>query len=492
MVGGSGLPTAQAGRIKSPAQVLPQILLFFATLTSASGCIYFNSYYNANQLFEQGLRDIEEGRESTGRSTLAASIEKAEGIVAANPDSRWADDAVRIIVRARLLREEWEEVVSMSHELLRYAETRRDTAEVAGYLGIAQRHLSDPAAADSLLLFALSEEEDDERRAILLHNRALAQARLGRFDGAYTDLLYVSRLRPAWVQPRIDRVGLLVNYGRGADAALELGAIWPLRLTDAEEQAVVEAVQHIAQTSPEVAFQALDGVETSSLSRENRARLVASRGDLHRARGEIEEARADYELAARVAPESRPGADARLMAAQLTLASATTVGELAATRKDLEQLMQRRVGRITDIMRLWDTLVRVEYWVDLGGLAYLLAGEAARDALGAPGLARTLFLRYADEEPESVWAPKALLAVLELTALDSATRAEESEPDWEDLRLRLWIDYPDSPYVLAILNERPSDGLTYEELELGLRRQLARLETLADEEVMARRTAISR
>jgi hypothetical protein len=135
--------------------------------------------------------------------------------------------------------------------------------------------------------------------------------------------------------------------------------------------------------------------------------------------------------------------------------------------------------------------VRLEYWASLGGLAYVLAGETARDELKAPRLARSLFLRYAEEEPESVWAPKALLAALEAGDLDSAPPAEGLDPDPEELRRRLRESYRDSPYVQAVLGERASDGLTYEELELGLRRQLARLQTLADEEVTARRAALS-
>jgi hypothetical protein len=150
-----------------------------AAVTGTSACVYFNSYYNASKLFDQGRQDVEQGSQSTGRATLATSIEKAEAVVAADPDSRWADDAVRIIVRARLLREEWQEAVETSHRLLGYALTREDTAEVAGYMGIARLHLGDLSAADTLLSFSLAEEENSQRRSLLLYNRALAHARLG-------------------------------------------------------------------------------------------------------------------------------------------------------------------------------------------------------------------------------------------------------------------------------------------------------------------------
>ncbi len=485
MVSGSGLLTVLADRVAA------RILIFAAGLAGASACVYFNSYYNASKLFDQGRQDVEQGNQSTGRATLAASIEKAEAIVDANPDSRWADDALRIIVQARLLREEWQEAVEASYRLRGYALTRGDTAQSAGYLGIARLHLGDPSAADTLLSFALAEEENTQRRSLLLYNRALAQARLGRFAEADANLELVSRLRPDWVQPRIERVGLLVDAGYDAAAATVLAAIMTLNLADAEERAVVEMIQRLAETTPGTALLGLVEVESSALDREKRATLVKFRGDLYLARGQTEQAVADFEAASRIAPETRTAVEAQVAAARLTLASSSSAEEIGPIRERLERLMRQRARRLPDVMSLWDTLARMEYWIELGGLAYLLAAEVARDELGAPGLARTLLLSYAEEEPESVWAPKALLAALELSDLDSAPSAE-IDPNPEELRRRLWDDYRTSPYVQAVLGEHPSDGLTFEELELGLRRQLARLETLADEELMARRAEVLR
>lgn len=492
MVGGSGLLTVLADRIEAPPRVLSHILTITAALLGASACVYFNSYYNASKLFDEGRRDVEQGSESTGRATLAASIEKAEGIVAAKPDSRWADDAVRIIVEARLLREEWEEALETSERLLDYALTRADTAEVAGYQGIARLHLDDPSAADTLLSLALAEVRDDGRRSLLLYNRALARARLDSFVEADADLVLVSGLRPDWVRPRIERVGLLVDAGYDAAAATALAAIMARNVSDAEERAVVDLVQRLAETSPGTALLGLVDVEASALSRENRATLLKCRGDLQLARGESERALADFEAASRMAPQTRTAVEAQVATARLSLVRSTTAAEIVPVREMLERLMRQRARRLPDVMSLWDTLVRMEFWIELGGLAYVSAAEVARDELQAPRLARTLLLSYAEQEPESVWAPKALLAALELSDLDSAPPAETLDPDPEQIRQRLWDDYRASPYVQAVLGERSSDGLTFEELELGLRRQLARLETLADEEVMARRAAVSR
>jgi hypothetical protein len=96
-------------------------------------------------------------------------------------------------------------------------------------------------------------------------------------------------------------------------------------------------------------------------------------------------------------------------------------------------------------------------------LAWFMAGEVARDRLGARRIARDLFLAYATSAPDDPWAPKALLAALPLT--------DEQETSAE-LRARL-ERHPRSPYVLAA-HGRPAVG--FEALEEEL---LARLSDIA-------------
>ncbi|HSW29304.1 MAG TPA: hypothetical protein VLH75_07400, partial [Longimicrobiales bacterium] len=97
-------------------------------------------------------------------------------------------------------------------------------------------------------------------------------------------------------------------------------------------------------------------------------------------------------------------------------------------------------------------------------LAWFAAGEVARDDLGAPALARGLFLAYADGAPSDPWVPKALLAALGVS---------DDEADREWLRGRL-EGRGDSPYVLAARGE-PALGL--EALEEELARRLEPMRT---------------
>jgi len=91
-------------------------------------------------------------------------------------------------------------------------------------------------------------------------------------------------------------------------------------------------------------------------------------------------------------------------------------------------------------------------------LAWFAAAEMARDDLGAPELARGLFLAYADAAPGEPWVPKALLAAL-------AVSEREGDRAW--LRGRLEGE-AGSPYVLAARGE-PALGLEALEEELARR-----------------------
>jgi len=489
MVGESGLRTAPADRTCGPTRTALPVILIVA-VTTATACVYFNAYYNANRLFDQGRREIERGRESSGRMTLGTSIEKAERIVEGKPDSRWADDALRLIVQARLLREEWAEAAEASESLLRHARSREDSVEAAGYRGTAELHLGHPAFADSLLTLALSDEDDGDRRTAALLARGQARAQLGRPEAADSDLRAAIALRPGWARARLARVGLLLDIGGGSETANEIAALLELELNEREQLEVMQTAERLREADPQIGVEALRTVESSRFSRANRAALMQLRGDLRVAAGDLEPGRDDFRLATEIDPSSAGAVDARLALLRLGLRVAVTAEDLNQLQAELNRIQRMPAARVSaDVRELVATFIRLDYWLGVGNLGYLLAAETARDQLEAPVLARHLFLRFVEEQSESLWAPKAILAALALTPVDSGRDENDTveEPSAEELRRRLLEDYGDSSYVQALLGG-PAGRFTFEELELGLRRQLNRLKTLADEEVRARQT----
>jgi hypothetical protein len=181
------------------------------------------------------------------------------------------------------------------------------------------------------------------------------------------------------------------------------------------------------------------------------ARLLHEAGDTLAAR----------ELAWRIARgRGESVADARLLLARWTLEDARDLGEAQAVITVL--VPSRSDTRVDDLVEAVDALDR---YAGIGvddALGWFAAAEVARDRLGAPVLARGLFLAYADTDPDDPWAPKALLAAL-------ATARGEEDRSW--LRGRLEA-HRDSPYVQAARG-RPVAGL--EDLEEELRVRLSEL-----------------
>jgi hypothetical protein len=307
-------------------------------------------------------------------------------------------------------------------------------------------------------------------------------------QAADDDFRQVTLSRPSWVPPRIGRTRLLIDSERFEEAARELSMLLTLALVDREEQDVVGVIDYVAEKSPTTAVTALAGIDSSAFEPNNKAGLIKLRGDLHLALGKEPQARTDYWLAVAVSPTSRSAAEAQLALVQMELRSLSTTTEFDSLRAVLAQVAEEAGGRRSFAVRdLNELFIKVDFWLTARGLGYLLAAETARDEFDAPRFARSLFLEYADSTPTALWAPKAILAALDLTTVDSSL-ATGGGPTEQELRRRLEEEYGDSPYVQAFYGN-VSGRFSYEDLEQGLQRQLERLERLADQEVRNRRSA---
>jgi hypothetical protein len=204
----------------------------------------------------------------------------------------------------------------------------------------------------------------------------------------------------------------------------------------------------------------LDGAEDAAWERDVRDRMVLEHARMLRRAG----AAADADLRARSVADGRGpwAAEARVTLASWTLEAANDVGDIFGLRGVLLPAVDRE-----EVSGLLADIERIEALAFAGlddPLAWFLAGEIARDVVGAPRVARDLFLAYATSAQDEPWAPKALLAALQLTD-DEAGRARLLE------RLER---YPRSPYVLAARG-RPAVGFEALEEELlsrlsGIRR----------------------
>ncbi|HUG36280.1 MAG TPA: hypothetical protein VML54_04985, partial [Candidatus Limnocylindrales bacterium] len=155
-------------------------------------------------------------------------------------------------------------------------------------------------------------------------------------------------------------------------------------------------------------------------------------------------------------------AKARVTMASWTLEAADDVGDIFGLRAVLLPSVDR--AEVSELIAVIDRIEMLAFAGLDDPLAWFLAGEIARDAVGAPRVARDLFLAYATSSQDEPWAPKALLAALQLT---------EGEAERARLLKRL-ERHPRSPYVLAARG-RPAVGFEALEEELlsrlsGIRR----------------------
>jgi hypothetical protein len=192
----------------------------------------------------------------------------------------------------------------------------------------------------------------------------------------------------------------------------------------------------------------LNGVERAPWQPANRETLLLLRAQVAGAAGDSLTAVADAEtVASGVGFTADRG---RVWLARWHLARVVQPGELERVRGGL----LAAVGS-TEALILLDAIKTVGLLVERSGrrgqaLSLFAAAEISRDQLGAPGLARTLFLAYADVDAGSAWEGKALLAALDLS---------EDEAERNAVLDRIEA-IPDNTYVLAArweLGDRQSE-----------------------------------
>jgi len=82
------------------------LIVFIGFLSIALGsCAYYNTFYNAEQYFKQGIEELEKSSDGkitvNVRKNFNTAIEKSNKVILTYPDSRWTDDAAYIIAMSQ-------------------------------------------------------------------------------------------------------------------------------------------------------------------------------------------------------------------------------------------------------------------------------------------------------------------------------------------------------------------------------------------------------
>ena len=447
-----------------------------------SGCGYFNALYNARRSFEDAERAAARGEAARARTAYAAAIDKAAISYRGHPDGRWADDALYLIVRSRLGRGEYEETRVAAERLLAQTADPKVAAGARAHLGAALLRLGEPAAALAALDSASAGvDPGSHSEAFVRLWRARAFFALDRNAEAGSELARARSLS--------SRFGLEAALeGAGRALALQDSALLRVSvlrvLADPDGRAWADSAGALANRAARVwnphyaqSILATDALPWSGAGRDSlliaRAQLLAHAGD---------DSAAVAVLDAIHASSTGPVADrARVEAATIQLRTAGTA-DLPALRSLLLPAVTTPAVRTTlNNLRIAEVLI--ERAREHGQpLALFAAGEHARDVLGAPRMARELFIAYADMAPTTEWAPKALFAAAAL----SLTEAQR-----DSLRNRL-NSYSTSGYVHAVRGGDAADPAAFAAAEERLGRVVRSLLATAARDAAERDAAVRR
>ena len=427
------------------------------TLPAATACVYYNGMWSARRLAREGAKHEARGEVVEAKLAWARAAVKAESVLTRHPHSGWADDALVLQGEGRARSGACADAIAPLDRALttvtetplreRAALARAECALTAGDAALAAR-LLEPLLASS--------NGGRRSRAAYLAGRAV----LARGDRERAGELLARSREPA---ARAAQAQALIAAGRVEEAAALVARRLERRPDEADWLPVFDA------------FAAAAGAETASvvvgrfiavqsLTAGTRARILLADGDRLLASGALATAGARYDAAARLVPDSSEGQRARVRAVRAAAAAATVPADLSAPHEALGRLTHTGLGgeAAQDARVLESLLQRVAGAEDATEAEHFRAAELARDSLGAPRLAATLFMSFARSAPASLFAPKAIVAAL---ALD-ATKADSLVPVLDSA-------YPTSPYTRALHGEMsPAYGAAEDSLAqmLGIER----------------------
>jgi len=425
-------------------------LLLAATLSGA--CAYYNGLYNANRLAGDARRAEREGRAGEARSFWAQAAVKAESVAIRHPTSKYRDDALLL----------WGQGLAKAGGCDR----------AIGPLGLAVDSSPDPAIqrdarlalADCLLgmreaeeavlaLEPLLSERDSAVVVEARYRRGLARLRQGNAEAAVEDLQAVPPELGAF-----DLARAYLALGEPAEAERALGTQLHAPYDETRWMALLDS---LGTAMPEGTQRLVDTLTArGDLTTGQRARLLLADGMRWAAAGEPDRSAEQFRLATSIAPDSAAGRTAEAHLAIARLRGVTELDSLDAVREELDALYAaggpagQLVEPAANLANLLHAVLTAQDSTARDVRLFLL-GEMFRDSLRAPRLASEIFLRLARDQPESAFAPKALLAsaMLDPARADSAAQVIATR-------------YAASPYALA-LEGRAGEQFTQLEDSLG-------------------------
>ena len=425
-----------------------------------SGCAYYNTLYNSERLFEEAEALREAGRDSLAELRYQDVIRKTSEAYRGQPATEDAARTLLLLGRAQLQVGQLREARGALMEAAALAAEPGLRAQIRVYVASVSARLGEPTHALAQLeqAWAAGLTGSALGEAYLLRGRLLLAQR-NASDG-WDDLDRAAQAEPSLrVYAELERFRFGVRYRDLTRARLSLARLL-LDAAGGERFDTIAGLVSAAATqwSPSIAATILGDVESAAWGPAARSRLGLEQAALLHRAGETAAAEAEAWRVARGRGEA--AAQARLMLARWRLDGTRDLGGVQSVVPILLP-----VGDDPRAAALVDAVEDLGRYSGIGleqPLGWFAAAEVARDRLDAPLLARGLFLAYADTDPADPWAPKALLAALEVSR-------DEEDRRWLQGRLEA---HRNSPYVQAA---RGGSVRGFEALEEELRVRLSEI-----------------
>lgn len=450
-----------------------------AAALALSACAYFNSLYNARRFYTDAQHAAANGEVTKAASAYRSAIEKAAAAYRRDTTGRWSDAALELIGRSYFALADYRNSREAFERVLARGARGDQRAAAQAYLGASLVRSDLPAQALPPLDSAVAAlPARSEMGAFARLWRARARFDLKDNAAGWTDLESAGGApAPLGVDARLEgmvRAIALADTTRAAAAFASLLAS-PDAAVRADSMRVL-ADAAVGQWGGERVRRMLVA-DARSWPGTARQEMQLYRAGLAARAGDTATAITEADAVARGGGRS-VGVRARVAAARWRLAVARDLPAADAVRSDLLVAVTDQ-----DAQRLIRGLKMLDVMVDRGTqgepLSLFAGAEFARDELGAPALARRLFLAYADLVPGAPWAPKALMAAAVLSA----------RPGRDSIDAKLQR-YAGSVYVAPRATRAADSAFTDSEVRLD--RALAAAKGFAAQEAVRRDAGVTR
>src|SRR4030095_1533788 len=413
---------------------LPLVLVLLAL-----GCASSNGVYNTKRLASDARRAEKDGRTLEANGLWGRVALQAESTLARHPSSKWADET-RLLQGTALVRlKECERAVPILDRVLASTTDLKMRDEAALLNGNCRESLGDAEGA-SRVYAQMMDSPDRERRDLARYQHGRALRTGGDYEAALNVLSSSDHPRAAG-----ERAAALAGAGRIPDAITVSDSLIASHDTLAPWDSILAS---IGRKDLETAAQLTDRVIELFVVAESRAGFLRQDA-LRWAQVDEERAAARFSQAIVLSGKGQAGLNYRLELVRMRLRSANGTRSLDQQAEALEQLVEFGGPAAAEAARLAVVTRSVAAARDSvspgapqGALRLFLAGELARDSIGAIPLAIELFERVPKDWPQSSFAPKALFALAGL------------QPDRAASLIQVVTEqYAESPYLAVLRGE---------------------------------------